>query len=410
MKLFDIYVKMMLLLVLGAFVISIHRLYRLQVSSHLTSARKYLWTDSTRFLSIVNVTTYSSLQEVSHNVSNTDSASTQSLTTKFVSNTISMTTNEALTAVQSERKQPPVEPQIIPRASSYGQLVIPVKVLKQNLNVCRSAGLQYIFYVHSAVSHFAKRHTVRQTWGNKNLFKDHRTAILFLIGTTNDPGVQRRLDAEFKRFGDLVQGDFIDDYRNMTQKAILGIQYISGHCSHIPHAIKADDDVMVDIFRVMSMVNSQKHHDFVICYHWHDMNILRTHKKDWQTERWGIPDYLFPGQLFYPPYCAGLGYVIKTKLLGQMYKHVKSIPYIHVDDVFTGQLMNTLSNVEFVDLLKEFPYGSFLGYKTYFAPEKKPYFLFTIFYGDNQKLWKKVLRYLDEEVRDTLNVTNLENL
>ena len=345
MKLRGRCVKISLLSLFLLLFISSNREYVLQicrhlasVSRHLASTRTYIWYDNTRFFyrtSDVNFKVYQKRKDAAYKVSTRKSEmSTQKWSKRHgVSNTVQLIKHEPLADVWAEKENSSIKSQNKARAASYRQVDIPVTILKQNIDLCKSPGLQWIIYVHSAAPHFGNRYTIRQTWGNKNLFKDHRTAVVFLIGKVKDPEVQQKLEEEFKQFSDLVQGDFMDTYRNMTQKAVLGLQYISAHCSHVPYAIKADDDVVIDIFKVMDMVKTYKHHDFVMCYRWHNMLILRTHKKSYQTTRWGIPDYLFPGKIVYPDYCAGLGYIITTNLVGEMYKHIKSIPYIHVDDV-----------------------------------------------------------------------------
>ena len=286
----------------------------------------------------------------------------------------------------------------------HNQLQLPIAILKQNTRLCHNSPyLQYIIYVHSAVGHFAKRRIIRQTWGNKNLFKNHRTAVVFIVGKPKKPAVQRRLDKEFKTFGDLVQGDFMDSYQNMALKAALGFQFLSTRCSHVPYAIKADDDVVVDIFRVLDMVRKHKHRTFIMCFHRKDRKILRSNKPQSKAPRWAVPDYMFPGQKTFPPHCAGLGYVLSTKVLVQMYELAKSTPYTHMDDVYTGLLMNKLSNLQFIDVSGKFPYESWTGRPKYFAVNRRPKFLFTVYSRDVGILWQKMIKFLNEKDRKLIN-------
>ena len=288
----------------------------------------------------------------------------------------------------------------------HNNIKLPITILKQNTKLCRkSSRLKWIFYVHSAAEHFAQRHIIRQTWGNKDLFKDRRTAIVFIIGKSQVLGVQQRLDSEFHEFGDLVQGDFIDSYQTMAQKAVLGFQYISKHCSHIPYAVKSDDDVVIDIFRLMNTVKSVKHRNFVMCFHLENKQILRTNRKMGKARRWGIPRDVLLNQKVYPPHCAGLGYVITTRLLPQMLKNVMYVPNIERDDIYTGILMNKLPRVNYINLARRFSYDSWSGRQAYFAPDRKPFFMFTVYPGDTRILWTKVLKYLDNDMRKLLNPT-----
>ena len=399
-----------MLLVLLVFIYS-YRLYMFQVSKDLAKSSKSLWNDYMRFSAGYSRVRYTkpTLRKDETHTATTSPRGLYSVRkiTKASTARIPKRTKATGTALQRLKRKETlakvVNANVVKASSVHNRIALPIPVVKQNSELCLSPGLQWIIYVHSAAPNVAKRNVIRQTWGNKNLFKDHRTAIIFLIGKTTEYGVQQRVDEEFKRYGDLVQGNFIDSYRNNTLKATLAFQYISAYCLRVPYAIKAEDDVVVDIFRVMDMVRTQKHRPFVMCYRWKNMQIFRANMKGPEAKRWGISEHLFPGKKYYPPYCDRLGYVITTKLLTQMYGTAGSAPYIHIDDIYTGLLMNKLSNVTFIDVFKQFSYDSWTGRKEYFARDRKPYFVFTVYPYDSRVLWRKVLRHLDKKTRSLIH-------
>ena len=53
---------------------------------------------------------------------------------------------------------------------------------------------------------------------------------------------QSYIKEEFDKYGDTVQGNFIDSYQNLTHKAVLGLRWLSQFCPEAAYAIKADDD------------------------------------------------------------------------------------------------------------------------------------------------------------------------
>jgi hypothetical protein len=59
-----------------------------------------------------------------------------------------------------------------------------------------------------------------------------------------------------------VQGNFMDTYRNMTHKAILGLRWLSEFCPEAPYALKADDDTFLNIFEIVRLMqeNANKSH------------------------------------------------------------------------------------------------------------------------------------------------------
>jgi len=86
-------------------------------------------------------------------------------------------------------------------------------IIKFQKDTCDSESLQYLIYVHSAPKNKQRRKLVRSTWGDTHLFKDQRTRVIFLMGTSEDKADQKIIDDEFQIHGDIVQGDFIEHYQ-----------------------------------------------------------------------------------------------------------------------------------------------------------------------------------------------------
>ena len=292
------------------------------------------------------------------------------------------------------------------------QFPMEVTMLKYNPNLCHeSPGLQYIIYIHSATSYFGKRQRIRETWGNKYLFRDRRTAVVFLVGNDPNKDVQHELDMEYEKYGDVVQGDFKEAYRNITLKAIMGLQYISRYCSHVPYAIKSDDDVLADIFTLIHMVKEQRQPRFVMGYHWTTMPVLRTNDTRPTARKWGVSHDVFPGKVYYPPYCSGLGYVLSTQIIIEMNRLYNSTPYFWIDDVYVGLLMNKLENITYTKLQDSIEFHSHQYASAYFKPHSKPKFYFAhASLVDARKLMRKVLKYLDNDTFALLNMTTYKEM
>ena len=65
---------------------------------------------------------------------------------------------------------------------------------------------------------------------------------------------KEEIRAEFDQYRDMVQGNFIDRYRNLTLKAVLGLRWMSQYCSQAPFAIKTDDDTFLNIFEMVRLM------------------------------------------------------------------------------------------------------------------------------------------------------------
>ena len=53
--------------------------------------------------------------------------------------------------------------------------------------------------------------------------------------------------------GDLVQGNFMDTYRNLTYKTVLGHMWVSSFCSQAEFVVKTDDEIYVDIYGMYAL-------------------------------------------------------------------------------------------------------------------------------------------------------------
>ena len=73
---------------------------------------------------------------------------------------------------------------------------------------------------------------------------------MFCTGSTLDENIQRSLEVESQEYGDLVQGDFLDNYYNLSYKGIMGNLWVAEFCSQAEFLVKTDDDIFVDMYEV----------------------------------------------------------------------------------------------------------------------------------------------------------------
>ena len=73
---------------------------------------------------------------------------------------------------------------------------------------------------------------------------------MFCTGSTLDENIQRSLEEESQEYRDLVQGDFLDNYYNLSYKAIMGNLWVAEFCSQAEFLVKTDDDMFVDMYEV----------------------------------------------------------------------------------------------------------------------------------------------------------------
>ncbi|KAK3607174.1 hypothetical protein CHS0354_007089 [Potamilus streckersoni] len=184
--------------------------------------------------------------------------------------------------------------------------------------------------VHSAVLKFDRRKSLRETWANPRLLQNHPAWIVFLVGKTKSSTSQKALEIESETFSDVVQGDFIDDYHNLTHKGIHGYRWIVKYCEKVQFILKIDDDVFVNIFLVIRelLPKYQEGQRLIVCRFITEADIDRYGK--YAVD----PDY-FPGYKRSPLQCCMGAFVLMlSNIVLEMYETAKNIPFYWIDDFY----------------------------------------------------------------------------
>ncbi|XP_071114738.1 UDP-GalNAc:beta-1,3-N-acetylgalactosaminyltransferase 1-like [Haliotis cracherodii] len=144
---------------------------------------------------------------------------------------------------------------------------------------------------------------------------------------------------ENRMYGDVVQGNFLDSYRNLTLKVVSGLCWITRFCSNVRVVAKIDDDTYVDTVKVLKVLIPflQEHRDVLLCSQSGSAWILREGK-------WSVPKYVLR---YYKKYqwsrCSGFGIFMRGDMIGRLYKAATFSPFLWVDDVyFSGVLPSRL--------------------------------------------------------------------
>ncbi|KAL3855111.1 hypothetical protein ACJMK2_014340 [Sinanodonta woodiana] len=215
---------------------------------------------------------------------------------------------------------------------SYFPITTNSSYLLNNEHLCRVNGeLTLLIMVHTAVPHFHHRQVLRDTWANKELLKNKHVRILFMLGRPTNESIQVLLVNESQQYKDLVQGDFIDDYHNLTHKGVLGFRWITENCRNAKFILKIDDDVYVNIFRVLEelLPTYRNHPDHIMCLLAQNAYIFR------EKSKWAISSDYFPDFQNYPvSYCLGPLVLIPGKFIPHLLEAAKRTPFFWVDDVY----------------------------------------------------------------------------
>ena len=193
-----------------------------------------------------------------------------------------------------------------------------------------------LIIVHSHPAHKRRRNAIRETWGRiVHNFDDVRQVIIvFLLGIPQDYDEYQSVKKEARLYRDTVVYDFVDQYRNLSVKSLLGLQWSISHCKNAKFVIKADDDVYLNIPSFLKDLHNYPEKDLIL-------GSLNPRSPVKRYGQWKVEYRDYPYSLF-PPYCSGCTYAFSTDVARKLY-HVsqssQAPALIPVEDVYVTGLL-----------------------------------------------------------------------
>ncbi|XP_012277449.1 beta-1,3-galactosyltransferase 5-like [Orussus abietinus] len=241
-------------------------------------------------------------------------------------------------------------------------------------------GMELIVVIMSAPSHVEARTAIRQTWGHFGQRKD--VGILFMLGVTMDAKLERVLEQEQNMFADVIRGRFFDSYSNLTLKTISTLEWVDGYCPRAKYLLKTDDDMFINVPRLLSFVNK----------HAKDKNVIfgRLAKK-WKPIRNKRSKYYVSQAQFKPPvfpdFTTGPAYLLSRDVVHKLYDAALDQTYLKLEDVFTtGIVAHKLG-------IKRAHANEFLNKRISYSPcnVQRGISIHMVKYSEQFELWKKLL-------------------
>jgi hypothetical protein len=210
-------------------------------------------------------------------------------------------------------------------------------IIKPNDTFCdtkNSDGLLLVAFVPISPKNFNHRKVIRSTWANHQLLKNFR--VVFMIGESSQKELNDEIMEESKLNGDIVQLDFADTYFNLTTKTIMGFKWVSTYCSNAKYTLKVDDDVVVNINRLLKFVKRistnqayQTNHIFGRFFD-NGAPVVRVNISKFYLSKEEHPND------FFVPYCEGPSYMLTTDLTRKMYGLSFFTTQFKFEDVYVG--------------------------------------------------------------------------
>ncbi|XP_063421931.1 beta-1,3-galactosyltransferase 5-like [Mytilus trossulus] len=218
------------------------------------------------------------------------------------------------------------------------------RALLNNETKCKGKDVLLLVFVHSSANKFLERQQIRSTYGSISDYENEHIEYIFVLGQTPKPEIQQKINEESEKYMDIVQGNFVDSYRNLTYKLVFSLFWVNNFCSNANFVVKVDDDVIINLPLLIQHLR-QKTKDNLLtdvlecCMHI-DTKPLRHSNTKWDTS---LLEYPFPT---YPPYCNGNPSIMSIDVIKKMYDTTKEVPFLWLEDVYGGGFLPWISNIE----------------------------------------------------------------
>ncbi|CAH0564230.1 unnamed protein product [Brassicogethes aeneus] len=198
---------------------------------------------------------------------------------------------------------------------------------------CKDDHPEFVIFISSSTVNFKKRETIRRTWGKKQPLP-----ILFALGSVQNETIQSQINAENDKYSDIIQGSFVDTYKNLSYKQVMMLKYVNDHCSDSMFLLKMDDDLFINMPQLTNFIKNDlipnNTHNLIMGDVYMDRPVVRK-KSKWRV----LPEEFLPN--VYPTYCPGWRIIYSMDIVQYLYRQSqnKAVKYFWVDDVFVSGIL-----------------------------------------------------------------------
>lgn len=208
-----------------------------------------------------------------------------------------------------------------------------------------------IIIVTSYVGHVELRSAHRRAMPQDYLVAMNATRIFMLakIPPHEKYITQAAIEDESNTFGDILQGSFLENYRNLTFKHLMGLQWASKKCSDASYILKVDDDTVFNLERTYKLLTSKSiEGDYLIGYMLNNTKPRRDRQNKWYVTWEEYP------RNEYPPYMSGWYYITTPNTAARLSNEAMYHPYFWIDDILITGLITEALNIKLIHLPKGF--------------------------------------------------------
>ncbi|XP_034834298.1 beta-1,3-galactosyltransferase 5-like [Maniola hyperantus] len=199
-----------------------------------------------------------------------------------------------------------------------------------------------VIIVTSYVGHVELRSAHRRAMPSAYLSSLNITRVFLLARIPKNERyiTQDAINNESIIFGDILQGSFYENYRNLTYKHLMGLKWASSQCQKASFILKVDDDTVFNINKTYEFLNKiliPDRNDLIMGYILNDTKPRRNEQNKWYVTWEEYP------RSVYPPYLSGWYYIVTPNIATMITDEAIYHPFFWIDDIFvTGLLTESL--------------------------------------------------------------------
>ncbi|XP_068618987.1 beta-1,3-galactosyltransferase 5-like [Battus philenor] len=213
----------------------------------------------------------------------------------------------------------------------------------------------FIIIVTSYVGHVELRSAHRRAMSS-NLLRSMNATRIFLLAKIPEREkyiTQEAVQDESNIFGDILQGSFVENYRNLTHKHLMGLQWSSHFCSNVSFILKVDDDIVFNINKTYEFLSKMTKRENLIMGYMLNDTIPRRNKQN----KWYVTQEEY-SKNSYPPYLSGWYYIITPSIAHTISQEAQYHYPFWIDDIFITGILTDVLGIK----LRQFPKKFWLEY------------------------------------------------
>jgi galactosylgalactosylglucosylceramide beta-D-acetylgalactosaminyltransferase len=222
------------------------------------------------------------------------------------------------------------------------------RYMVDNRNFCSpSSGGRPVFLLILVASFHANldaRQAIRKSWGGVREYRGHIVRTLFVFGRHEDKNYNYQIEYELEHYGDVIQADFTDSYKWLTNKTMMALHWVIEYCPDAQFILKTDDDG----FNV-----PQRFVDYLIGIHvdrfigGYCFTVMPDRRAD---SKFYIPYTMYPDK-YYPTYCSGPGYILSRLAVLDVISVANNVIFLPMEDVFVSGICRVGSSILYTQIV-----------------------------------------------------------